>query len=47
MIRNCWYYDNHIIGHGMGGMGTNAYNLFTIPLCQQHHDELLVYYPIK
>ncbi|WP_109402775.1 DUF968 domain-containing protein [Proteus terrae] len=31
---------HHIIGHGMGGMGTKAHDLFTIPLCRQHHDEL-------
>lgn len=24
----------------MGGMGTKAHDLFTIPLCRQHHDEL-------
>ncbi|MBI6513291.1 DUF968 domain-containing protein, partial [Proteus sp. PR00174] len=31
---------HHIIGHGMGGMGTKAHDLFTIPLCRIHHDEL-------
>ncbi|MEQ5350179.1 DUF968 domain-containing protein, partial [Proteus genomosp. 6] len=31
---------HHIIGHGMGGMGTKAHDLFTIPLCRTHHDEL-------
>ena len=24
----------------MGGMGKKAHDLFTIPLCRQHHDEL-------
>ncbi|MCS2155490.1 DUF968 domain-containing protein [Scandinavium sp. H11S7] len=31
---------HHIIGHGMGGMGTKAHDLFVIPLCRAHHDEL-------
>lgn len=31
---------HHIIGHGLGGMGTKAHDLFVIPLCRKHHDEL-------
>ncbi|MCU5775208.1 DUF968 domain-containing protein [Winslowiella arboricola] len=31
---------HHIIGHGQGGMGTKAHDLFVLPLCRQHHDEL-------
>ncbi|WP_432652736.1 DUF968 domain-containing protein [Providencia vermicola] len=31
---------HHLIGHGQGGMGTKAHDLFTIPLCRVHHDEL-------
>lgn len=31
---------HHIIGHGQGGMGTKAHDLFTIPLCRKCHDEL-------
>lgn len=31
---------HHIIGYGMGGMGTKAHDLFVIPLCRRHHDEL-------
>lgn len=31
---------HHLIGHGMGGMGTKAHDLFVIPLCRAHHDEL-------
>jgi len=31
---------HHIIGHGQGGMGTKAHDLFVIPLCRMHHDEL-------
>ncbi|EQB98772.1 DUF968 domain-containing protein [Photorhabdus temperata] len=31
---------HHIIGHGQGGMGTKAHDLFTIPLCRECHDEL-------
>ncbi|MCE0490972.1 DUF968 domain-containing protein [Pantoea sp. Mb-10] len=31
---------HHIIGHGQGGMGTKAHDLFVIPLCRTHHDEL-------
>ncbi|HGY3930768.1 TPA: DUF968 domain-containing protein [Citrobacter koseri] len=30
----------HLIGHGQGGMGTKAHDLFVIPLCRAHHDEL-------
>ncbi|WP_367396287.1 DUF968 domain-containing protein [Pantoea sp. Ep11b] len=31
---------HHIIGHGQGRMGTKAHDLFVIPLCRAHHDEL-------
>ncbi|MGG4662954.1 DUF968 domain-containing protein [Providencia vermicola] len=31
---------HHLIGYGQGGMGTKAHDLFTIPLCRIHHDEL-------
>lgn len=31
---------HHIIGHNMGGMGTKAHDLFTIPLCRGCHNEL-------
>ena len=31
---------HHLIGHGQGGMGTKAHDLFVIPLCRGHHDEL-------
>ncbi|WP_241616826.1 DUF968 domain-containing protein [Rosenbergiella epipactidis] len=31
---------HHIIGYGQGGMGTKAHDLFVIPLCRKHHDEL-------
>lgn len=31
---------HHLIGHGQGGMGTKAHDLFTIPLCRIHHSEL-------
>ncbi|MTC72317.1 DUF968 domain-containing protein [Providencia sp. wls1914] len=31
---------HHIIGHGQGGIGTKAHDLFTIPLCRVHHSEL-------
>ena len=31
---------HHLIGHGQGKMGGKAHDLFTIPLCRQHHDEL-------
>ncbi|MEB5920925.1 DUF968 domain-containing protein [Franconibacter daqui] len=31
---------HHIIGYGMSGMGTKAHDLFVIPLCRAHHDEL-------
>ncbi|HAO7334797.1 TPA: DUF968 domain-containing protein [Escherichia coli] len=30
----------HLIGHGQGGMGTKAHDLFVLPLCRKHHDEL-------
>ena len=32
--------SHHLIGHGQGGMGTKAHDLFVIPLCRRHHDEL-------
>ncbi|HBD1141233.1 TPA: phage tail tape measure protein [Escherichia coli] len=31
---------HHLIGHGQGGMGTKAHDLFVLPLCRKHHDEL-------
>ena len=31
---------HHLIGHGLGGMVTKAHDLFVIPLCREHHDEL-------
>ncbi|HAT5006070.1 TPA: DUF968 domain-containing protein [Serratia marcescens] len=31
---------HHIIGHGQGGMGTKAHDLFIIPLCREEHDAL-------
>lgn len=31
---------HHIIGHGMGGTGTKAHDLFVIPLCRKCHDRL-------
>lgn len=31
---------HHLIGHGLGGTGTKTHDLFTIPLCRKHHDEL-------
>lgn len=31
---------HHLIGYGQGGMGTKAHDLFTLPLCRAHHDEL-------
>lgn len=31
---------HHIIGHGQGGMGTKGHDLFCLPLCRGHHDEL-------
>lgn len=31
---------HHIIGHGQGGMGTKAHDLFTIPLCREEYDAL-------
>ncbi len=31
---------HHIIGHGLGGMGTKADDLFVIPLCRRCHNEL-------
>lgn len=31
---------HHLIGHGQGKMGGKAHDLFTIPLCRPHHDEL-------
>ncbi|MDI7637113.1 DUF968 domain-containing protein, partial [Cronobacter sakazakii] len=32
--------QHHLIGHGQGGMGTKAHDLFVLPLCRRHHDEL-------
>ncbi|WP_312976390.1 DUF968 domain-containing protein, partial [Atlantibacter hermannii] len=31
---------HHLIGYGQGGMGTKAHDLFVLPLCRTHHDEL-------
>ncbi|WP_182036496.1 DUF968 domain-containing protein [Vibrio diabolicus] len=31
---------HHLIGHGEGKMGSKASDLFTIPLCNEHHQEL-------
>ncbi|WP_033552931.1 DUF968 domain-containing protein, partial [Escherichia coli] len=31
---------HHLIGHGQGGMGTKAHDLFVLPLCRKHHDEV-------
>ncbi|HAY0644497.1 DUF968 domain-containing protein [Escherichia coli] len=31
---------HHIIGHGLGGTGTKADDLFVIPLCRKCHNEL-------
>ncbi|EHN97145.1 DUF968 domain-containing protein [Escherichia coli] len=31
---------HHIIGHGLGGMGTKADDLLVIPLCRKCHNEL-------
>lgn len=31
---------HHIIGHGQREMGTKCHDLFVIPLCRAHHDEL-------
>ncbi len=31
---------HHLIGHGQGKMGGKAHDLFVIPMCRQHHDEL-------
>ncbi len=31
---------HHLIGWGQGGMATKAHDIFSIPLCRQHHTEL-------
>lgn len=31
---------HHLIGYGQGGMGTKAHDLFVLPLCRAHHNEL-------
>lgn len=31
---------HHLIGWGQGGMGTKSHDIFTIPLCRKHHNEL-------
>lgn len=31
---------HHVIGYGLGGMATKAHDIFVIPLCRAHHDEL-------
>ncbi len=33
---------HHLIGHGQGGIGTKAHDIFTLPLCREHHNELHV-----
>ncbi|MEH4040343.1 DUF968 domain-containing protein [Escherichia coli] len=33
---------HHLIGHGQGGMGTKSHDIFTLPLCREHHNELHV-----
>ncbi|WP_193127169.1 DUF968 domain-containing protein [Enterobacter hormaechei] len=31
---------HHLIGWGQGGMATKAHDIFAIPLCRKHHNEL-------
>ena len=31
---------HHLIGHGQGGMGTKSHDIFTLPLCREHRNEL-------
>ncbi|EJV1884574.1 DUF968 domain-containing protein, partial [Escherichia coli] len=31
---------HHLIGHGQGGMGAKSHDIFTLPLCREHHNEL-------
>ncbi len=31
---------HHVIGYGLGGMGTKVHDLFVFPLCRQHHNEI-------
>lgn len=31
---------HHLIGWGQGGVATKAHDIFTIPLCRKHHNEL-------
>ena len=31
---------HHIIGYGQGKMGGKAHDIFTLPLCRIHHNEL-------
>ncbi|OCG72975.1 DUF968 domain-containing protein [Gilliamella sp. Occ4-3] len=31
---------HHIIGYGQGKMGGKAHDIFTLPLCREHHNEL-------
>lgn len=31
---------HHLIGYGQVGMGTKAHDLFVLPLCRTHHNEL-------
>ncbi|WP_343091111.1 DUF968 domain-containing protein, partial [Escherichia coli] len=40
LTRNLIYSTKPLIGHGQGGMGTKAHDLFVLPLCRKHHDEL-------
>ncbi|WP_433961879.1 DUF968 domain-containing protein, partial [Escherichia coli] len=30
---------HHLIGHGQGGMGTKSHDIFTLPLCREHHND--------
>lgn len=31
---------HHLIGVGLGGMGTKAPDIYTIPVCRGHHEEI-------
>ncbi|WP_140921091.1 DUF968 domain-containing protein [Limnobaculum xujianqingii] len=31
---------HHVIGHGLGGMGTKVHDLFVLPLCRRCHGEI-------
>lgn len=32
--------SHHLIGHSYGGTGIKAHDMFTLPLCREHHNEL-------